>query len=82
MATLNGTVALTEVDHVAVVVGEDLDLDVARTKHRPFEDELVAAEGARGLGACAPQPAAALTMMGKPIASASAINTSSEGSSA
>ena len=51
VAALHRAVALAEMDDVAVVVGEDLDLDVARIDHRLFEDQLARAEGALGLGA-------------------------------
>src|SRR5690348_14815681 len=37
MATLNRTLALAQMDHVAMRVREDLDLDVTRTLHRFFE---------------------------------------------
>ena len=54
MAALHGAVALAEVHGGAVLVGEDLHLDVARTEDRLLEDELVGAErgaclGTRGL---------------------------------
>src|SRR5262249_33474460 len=39
MAALNGTLALAEMDHVAVRVAEDLYLDVPRTFNRFFEIE-------------------------------------------
>ena len=51
VAALHRAVALAEMDDVAVVVGEDLDLDVARVDHGLFEDQLARAEGALGLGA-------------------------------
>ena len=51
MAALDGAVALAEVADGAVVVGEDLDLDVAGAEHLALEVEVVAAEGAAGEGA-------------------------------
>ncbi|GAB1413220.1 hypothetical protein MASR1M97_19560 [Candidatus Desulfobacillus denitrificans] len=51
VAALDGTVALAEMDDVALRVGEDLDLDVARRRQRVFEDQLARAEGRLRLGA-------------------------------
>ena len=47
---LDGALALEEVDDVAVVVGEDLDLDVPRPRERLLEVDALVAEGAPGLG--------------------------------
>ena len=44
VAALHGAVALTEVDHVALVVGEDLDLDVARVGQVTLEVDGVVVE--------------------------------------
>src|SRR5699024_6683968 len=46
VAALQGALALTEVDDVAVGVGEDLDLDVTRGVHEVLEEQGVVAEGA------------------------------------
>ena len=51
VAALHRAVALAEMDDVAVGVGEDLDLDVARVDHGLLEDQLARAEGALGFGA-------------------------------
>ena len=51
VAALDGAVALAEVDDVALRVGEDLDLDVARRRQRVFEDQLAGAEGRLRFGA-------------------------------
>ena len=51
VAPLQRALTLAEVDDVAVGVGHDLDLDVARGGHESFEEESVVAEGARGLTA-------------------------------
>ena len=48
MAALHGAVALVEVNHVAVVISQDLDLDVARVLHVAFQEHGAVAE--RGLG--------------------------------
>jgi hypothetical protein len=48
MAPLNGTLALAEMDQVAVFVSEDLDFDVARTLDPFFEVDFTGAEGAFG----------------------------------
>ena len=44
---LQRALALAQVDDVAVVVGQDLDLDVPRRVDQPFQEEGVVAEGAR-----------------------------------
>ena len=46
MTALDGAVALEEVDRVRVVVGQHLDLDVARTLHRLLDEDGRVAEGA------------------------------------
>src|SRR5258708_38603946 len=51
MAALDRTVALAEMDDGAVIVGEDLDLDMARIDHGFLQDQLARIEGARRLGA-------------------------------
>ena len=53
VAALQGAVALEQVDDVAVAVGEDLDLDVARAGDVGFEEDAGVAEagGALALGA-------------------------------
>ena len=55
VAPLHRAVALAEVDRVAMAVGEDLDLDVARLDERPLEDDFRIAEGALRLRPGAPQ---------------------------
>ena len=49
MAALDGALALAEIDGVAVLVGEELDFDVAGALDELFEIDLAGAEGARGL---------------------------------
>ena len=54
VAPLHRAVALAEVDYVAVLVGEDLHLDVARALERAFQQQPSVAErmlrlGARGI---------------------------------
>jgi hypothetical protein len=85
MASLHRAVALEEVDLVAVMVAEELHLDVARAAHELFQEDLVLAEG--GLGLAAPrghllgEVQLALAMSGKPIPSAmSRASVSSSGS--
>ncbi len=51
VAALHRTIALAEMDDVAVIVGEHLNLDVARIDHGFFQDQLARTEGALGLGA-------------------------------
>jgi hypothetical protein len=46
VAALQAALALAEVHDVAVVVGEDLHLDVPRRQHEPLEEEGVVAEAA------------------------------------
>src|SRR5579883_487700 len=46
---LERALALAEVNDVAARVGEDLDLDVARGRHVPLEEDGARAEGAPGL---------------------------------
>src|SRR5665811_2421491 len=48
MATLHRTVALEEVHHVAVFVGQDLYFDVAALLYVLLDQERVVAESARG----------------------------------
>ena len=45
MPALDAAVAFAEVNQVAVVVSEDLDLDVARSWHVALEEHAVVAEG-------------------------------------
>ncbi|MNF70293.1 hypothetical protein D3C84_521990 [compost metagenome] len=57
MAALDRTVAFAEVDQVAVLVAEQLNLNVTRIDQRLFEDQFVAAKpvqclGARGANLC------------------------------
>ena len=47
VAPLNRTLALEEVDDVAVVIGEDLELDVARLLDEPLDIQRAVAEGGR-----------------------------------
>ena len=47
MPALHGAIALAEMDHVAVPIGEDLKLDVAAFGDRALEDQFVEAERAR-----------------------------------
>ena len=47
---LDGAVALVEVQDVALLVGEDLDLDVAGLDDELFEVDVAVAEGGLGLG--------------------------------
>ena len=49
VATLHRAVALEEVDHVALAVGEDLHLDVARVDHGLLDEHRRVAERALGL---------------------------------
>ena len=49
MAALHGAFALAEIDDIAVLVGEQLDFDVAGALDQFFEIDLAGAEGARGL---------------------------------
>ena len=49
MPALHGAIALAEMDHIAVPIGEDLKLDVAAFGDRAFEDQFAGAERARGL---------------------------------
>ncbi len=51
MTPLHGAVALADVDAVAVVVDEHLDLDVARLLEPLLEVQRVVAEGGAGFGA-------------------------------
>src|SRR5918993_1219130 len=48
VAALDRALALEQVGHVAELVGQKLDLDVAGRLQPAFEEHLVAAEGARG----------------------------------
>ena len=47
--TLRRAVALEQVDHVAVIVGKNLDLDVARVRDQPFDVQRAVVEGGRRL---------------------------------
>ena len=49
MAPLHGAVAVADVDHVSVGVGEDLDLNVAGVGEVALEVDLAVAEGRGGL---------------------------------
>jgi hypothetical protein len=49
VAALHGAVALVQVDDVAVLVAEDLHLDVLRARDVLFEEDRGIAEGAAGL---------------------------------
>ena len=49
MAALDGALAFAEVDHVAVAVADQLDLDVARALDQLLDVDFGAAEGALGL---------------------------------
>ena len=51
MATLDRTVALAKVDQVAVLVAEQLNLDVTRVDQRLFEDQFVTAKPMQRFGA-------------------------------
>src|SRR5699024_6384016 len=51
VAALEGALAVAQVDHAPVGIGEDLHLDVARRGEQVFEEEGVVAEGAGGLAA-------------------------------
>ena len=53
VAALGRAFALVEVDHLAVGVGEDLDLDVPRRAHVPLQQHAVAAEGVARLALAA-----------------------------
>ena len=50
MAALDGALALKERGHVAVLVGQHLELDVARVLDELLHVELAVAEGVGGLG--------------------------------
>ncbi len=49
VAALNRTLPLAEVDHVAIGVGEDLDLDMARLLDKLLDEDTVVAEAGTGL---------------------------------
>ncbi len=51
VAALQAALALAEVQHGAVGVGEHLDLDVPGAQHEPLQEQRVVAEGRRGLAA-------------------------------
>jgi hypothetical protein len=51
VAALDGALALAERDAMAVLVGEDLDLDVAGAFYEFFEVDVAGAKGAVGLAA-------------------------------
>ncbi len=51
VAALEGALALAQVDHVAVAVGQDLDLDVAGAVDPALDEERVVVEGGAGLAA-------------------------------
>ncbi len=53
MAALDGALALEERGHVAVLVGQHLELDVARLLDELLHVELAVAEGVGGLGGAA-----------------------------
>ena len=48
MAALDGAFTLAEIEAVAVLVGEELDFDVAGPLDELFEIDFAGAEGARG----------------------------------
>ncbi len=50
VAALNGTVALEQVDHVAVAVAQHLYFDMARVDHAPFHEDFRLAKSLAGLG--------------------------------
>ena len=52
MAALDGALALEQRGDVAVLVGEDLELDVARLLDELFHVEFAVAEGVGGLSGC------------------------------
>ena len=52
MAALDGAFALSEIDAVAMFVGEDLHLDVARVSDGLLDINFVIAEGTLRLAAC------------------------------
>ena len=54
MAALDGALALAQGDHVAVLVGQNLELDVARLLDKLFHIELAVAEGLGRLGLAPP----------------------------
>jgi hypothetical protein len=56
MAALHGAVPLEQVHHVAVVVAQQLDLDVAGPAHQLLQKDLVAAEGGQGLAPAGGDP--------------------------
>ena len=47
MASLNRALALEQVDDMAVMIGEDLELDVSRLLDQPFNVERAVAERGR-----------------------------------
>ena len=49
VAALNGAVTVVQVDHVAVVIGQHLDLNVLGAPQILFDEDLVVAEGLLGL---------------------------------
>ncbi len=55
VATLQAAFAFAEVDDVAVTVGEDLHLDVARAQNETLEKQRVVAERRRGFATCGDQ---------------------------
>ena len=48
MPPLDGTLALAQVDQVAVMIAQDLDFDVPRLFHQLFDIDFAVAEGAPG----------------------------------
>ena len=52
VASLNGTLALEQVDDVAVMIGEDLELDMPRLLDQPFNVERTVAECGQRFASC------------------------------
>ena len=52
MTTLQGAVALEQVHHIALPIGQDLDLDVARPQHRLLQEHRRITEGRLSLPHC------------------------------
>ncbi len=52
VASLNRALALEQVDDVAVLIAEDLELDMSRLLDQPFNVERAVAEGRHGFASC------------------------------